>query len=103
MLVIRKRPQAATDLIEYAEFLAEENIDLALRFLDAAESTFIFVAHNPEMGALCKFSTQEAAQVRFWPIKGFEKCLLFYQPILSGIEIVRIIHGARDLAAILSE
>jgi hypothetical protein len=32
----------------------------------------------------------------------FEKYLLFYQPSSNGIEVVRILYGARDLDPILA-
>ena len=101
MDIVKRRPQVASDLIECAEYFSEDSLDTALRFLDAAESTFVFVSQNPEIGALCKFESSQAEKVRFWPIKGFEKYLMFYQPLSNGIEIVRILHGARDLEVIL--
>jgi hypothetical protein len=32
---------------------------------------------------------------------GFEKMLVLYLPVSSGVEIVRVIHGSRDLVAFL--
>jgi toxin ParE1/3/4 len=32
-----------------------------------------------------------------WPVKDFEKYLIFYRSLPEGIEVVRIIHGARDI------
>jgi toxin ParE1/3/4 len=100
--VIKRRPQVAIDLVEHAEYLSNDSLDTALRFLAAVESTFIFVAKNPEIGALCKFKSPQSKHVRFWPIKGFEKHLLFYQSVSDGIEVARVLHGARDLEAILT-
>lgn len=34
---------------------------------------------------------------------GFEKILLFYFPLQDGIDLVRVVHGSRDLAQILAE
>lgn len=101
MGTVKRRPQVAIDLIEYAEYLSKNSLDTALRFLDAAENTFIFVAKNPEIGALCRFSSAQVELVRFWPVKGFDKYLIFYQPLSDGIEVVRLLHGARDLETIL--
>lgn len=103
MGIVKRRPQVAIDLIEYAEYLSKDSLDTALRFLDAVESTFIFVAKNPEIGALCKFKSSQAKHVRFWAIKGFEKHLMFYQPLSDGIEVARVLHGARDLESILAD
>ena len=100
---VRKRPQATVDLTQYAEYISRDSLDSALRFLDAAEQTFPFIAKMPEMGALCKFQSVEAKPVRFWPVRGFEKYLIFYLPLPDGIEIVRVLHGAMDLDSILIE
>jgi toxin ParE1/3/4 len=34
-------------------------------------------------------------------IEGFEKYLVFYRPVDDGIEVVRVIHAARDLGSVL--
>jgi toxin ParE1/3/4 len=35
--------------------------------------------------------------VRVWQIPGFENYLMFYRHIHQEIQIVRLLHGARDL------
>ncbi len=30
-------------------------------------------------------------------LKGFERYLIFYRPLADGAEILRVIHGARDI------
>ena len=37
---------------------------------------------------------------RVWRISGFEKHLIFYRPRPEGVEILDVIHGARDLEAL---
>lgn len=34
---------------------------------------------------------------------GFEKHLIFHRPIPEGIEVVRVLHGAPDLAGLFDE
>lgn len=41
--------------------------------------------------------------MRVWPVKGFRKILVFYRPIAVGVEIVRVVHGARDFAALFDD
>jgi toxin ParE1/3/4 len=36
-----------------------------------------------------------------WRIPGFERYLIFYRPIPEGIEVIRVLHAARAIAAIL--
>jgi hypothetical protein len=41
--------------------------------------------------------------VRFWPIGGFRKYLIFYRSVGDeGIEIIRVLHGARDVANVIA-
>jgi len=44
-----------------------------------------------------------AAGLRVWPIKAFENYLIFYQPTDAGIDVVRVIHAARDIEALFSD
>jgi toxin ParE1/3/4 len=38
--------------------------------------------------------------IRLWRIRGFERYLIFYRPIPDGIEVIRVLHGARDIDTI---
>ena len=77
--------------------------DASDRFLRAAEETFKQLAQMPGIGKKCQFTNPQLEKMRQQAIKGFRKYLVFYRPTTSGIEIVRVIHGARDLAAIFDE
>jgi toxin ParE1/3/4 len=52
---------------------------------------------------LCGFRKAALRGVRRWPVKGFEKWLIFYQPKRNGVEIIHIIHGNRDIEALLNK
>jgi hypothetical protein len=42
--------------------------------------------------------------MRRFPVSdGFEKILLFYFPIQDGVDLVRVVHGNRDLEQLLNE
>ena len=41
------------------------------------------------------------AGVRVWRVSGFEKHLIFYRPNPEGVEILDVIHGARDIEALV--
>ncbi|NES65190.1 MAG: type II toxin-antitoxin system RelE/ParE family toxin [Okeania sp. SIO2D1] len=103
MRQIYKRPQVIRDLIELATYIALENLDASEQFLRAAEETFKQLAQMPGMGKKCQFTNPQLVDVRQQAIKGFRKYLVFYCPNASGIEILRVIHGARDLATIFDE
>lgn len=43
------------------------------------------------------------AGMRFHSVHGFRKYLIFYIPGSEGIEIVRVLHGARDLKTLFGQ
>lgn len=96
-------PAADRDLDEHAEFLAEESPRLALRFLAAAAVTFRRLAGMPGIGSPRQFQNPRLAGVRQWRVQGFPNHLVFYRETDDGIEIVRVLHGARDIDRILEE
>ena len=61
------------------------------------------LAKMPQMGKITRFSNPSLTGIRQQGIKGFRKYLVFYFPIDEGVEILRVIHGARDIEAILDE
>lgn len=94
-------PEAERDLDAHADYYAEqEGLELALRFYEAAANTFALIATQPRIGAVRKYRDPLLAGIRFHPIKGFEKQLVFYRPLTDGIEVLRVVHGARDLEAL---
>ena len=100
---VSKRPQVIRDLIELATYIAEDNLEASDRFLAAAETTFKQLGKMPGMGKFCQFSHPNLAGVRQQAIKGFKKHLVFYLPSDSGVEILRVIYGGRDIETILDE
>jgi len=100
---IIRREAALRDLDAQAEFIQQDSPDAAIRFLEAARETFDLLAKMPELGGVCEFGSPNAAGIRVWPIKGFKNYLIFYRPIQQGVEIIRVLHGARDIPAVLEE
>jgi toxin ParE1/3/4 len=41
--------------------------------------------------------------MRRFPVKDFEKYLIFYLPHKQGIDVIRILHGAQDIDSLISE
>ena len=100
---VNKRPQVIRDLIDLATYIAEDNLEASDLFLQAAEETFKQLAKMPQMGKITQFFNPSLTGIRQQGIKGFRKYLVFYFPIDEGVEILRVIHGARDIEAILDE
>ena len=41
------------------------------------------------------------ASLRVFRVSGFEKTLVLYRPSPDGVEILRVIHGSRNIMALL--
>jgi len=96
---IARRDRAVQDIVELADFIALDSIQAADRFLEATEGAFHLLAENPNAGAQRTFHSATLRGIRMWPIRGFEKHLIFYRRIPDGIEVVRVLHTARDISA----
>ena len=100
--IVRFR-QARRDLVETAVYLEERNPDAAMRFLAAVEDTLAALAELPEIGVERPFGDPRLAGLRMLPVHGFEKHLIFYRPTEDGVEIVRVLHGARDIEGMFAK
>ena len=97
-------PSARADLLAQWDFYADEVGDpnLADRFIIRAEATFKKLARNPGLGRPRAFHSSKAKNLRSWKVADFPKHLIFYRllPDERVVEIVRVLHGARDLDAL---
>jgi toxin ParE1/3/4 len=96
------KPKADSDLDDYAGYLAEgASLDVALRFFDAAYTTFALLATQPNMGWRSKIKYPGLATLRVFRVKGFEQMLILYRASPKGVDILRVVHGSRNLRALL--
>jgi toxin ParE1/3/4 len=103
MARVVKREAAKRDLIRQWVWYAENaTVEIADRFLMAADNTVADVATHPGRGRPVFTRRSDLQGMRRIPVgDGFEKFLLFYFPTPEGVELVRVLHGGRDLAQIL--
>jgi len=94
---------ATRDLEECARYIRKGSRRSATRFLRAAKSTCRTLLRFPMMGGMLDSTRPELEGLRVFPVKGFASYLLFYRLIESGIELVRVLHGARDIPSILEQ
>jgi toxin ParE1/3/4 len=97
------RPKASIDLDEQFAYIAEDNFDAALNFFDATRQTFSQLAQLPSIGSTYNVSNPRLVGLRKWAVRGFNKHLVFYLERDEYIEVVRLIHSARDISQILAE
>ena len=76
---------------------------IAARFLDAFEATVRELAPRPWIGSPRENLHFPFYGVRSWPVRGFRKRLIFYRPIRGGIEVLHMLHAARDHDAIVGD
>ncbi len=100
-----KRAAAKRDLIrQWIWYEDNANIEIADRFLAAVENTLGLLATQPESGGSLSVRASDLQGMRRFPVGGgFEKILLFYFPLDDGIDLVRVVHGSRDLERLFSE
>jgi toxin ParE1/3/4 len=97
---VRWRRTARSDLLHLARWIAHDSPDAAHGFLDAARAAADMLADLPELGPSGRFRGRGLSRIRIWPIRGFEKILMIYAAEPAGIDVLRVVHGARDLDAL---
>lgn len=97
-------PSAKEDIAACHDYLHDKNPDAASRFVDAVQETCRIIADSP-MGYSVIQPPKKAmplpVPLRSRPVKGFEKYLIFYHVADGKVHILRVLHGARDVASIL--
>jgi toxin ParE1/3/4 len=96
MARILRTPLARGDLKAIAAYLLSESRspEIVSRFLDRVTTQSKLYADRPELGELCP---DLDPQVRRFTIGNY---LAFYRPTRDGIELLRVLHGSRDVANI---
>lgn len=100
---VRQRPEAREDVIAIAGYLGRSDPALSDRFLDALEGSLAILEGSPRMGRSFQTPDPRLSGLRLYRVGGFEKHLVFYLPTAQGVEVVRVIHGARDLPSLLAK
>ena len=94
------RPKAERDYEGLAVYYASEgSAEVGRRFLTAVHDTFRLLAANPNLGWRPQVGLAKLKGVRSFRIGDFEKVLVFYRQLPKGIEILRVLHGARSIEA----
>lgn len=81
---------ASADLEEIWLYIAQDDPDAADRCIRTIVSRFPTLASMPHMG---RHREELSAELRSFPVDNF---VIFYRPMDGGIEVVRVLHGARD-------
>ena len=100
---VHEHLRARQDVVEQFLYLESDNPQIADRFLDAVDVAYQDLLEYPLSGHSWESERIPLEDVRIGHLRGFPSHLIFYRPVESGIEILRVLHGARDLDSALSD
>jgi toxin ParE1/3/4 len=98
---IVRTPEARRDTVRIYVWLALKSDDLGDRFLVALEAAYERAAGMPGIGAPVEGLPPRLAGLRCLSVDGFPNHLVFYRETPEGVEILRILHAARNLTSAL--
>lgn len=103
MKPVHVRPRADAEIDELADYIASDSLEAAMRFLDAVQQAFARIGEQPGIGSKRYAHLPLLEGLQVWPVPGFEKHLVFYVERGQYIDVLRVLHGARDIPATLME
>ena len=99
---LRILPMADADVDEVGLFIAGDNFDAALRFYDAVERTYRQIRDHPKRWPRYDLDHRRLPELRKLSVIGFRNFLVFYHIEDDVVEIIRVLHGARDIPSVLT-
>ena len=97
MARILRRPQASEDIAEIWDHIADDDLAAADRWLDRLDKQLRLLATQPLMG---RARDELAEGVRSFPMGRY---VAFYMPVDEGIDVIRVLHSARDIDAVFDD
>lgn len=96
------RPAAELDVDQHASFIARHSDEQAIRFYQSVEARYSEIRERPQQWPLFSIIDHpRLASLRRCPVAGFPNHLIFYRATADVIEILRVLHGARDVRSVL--
>jgi len=96
----RFTPQAVADLFEIWNYIAQQSPQAADRVEDAIHAACCLLADRPYAGRLRPDLTP--LPLCFWVVRQYSNYLIVYDPETKPLQIIRILHAARNLPTILT-
>lgn len=96
--------QAAREdiLRQFQYYLIDEgNERAAERFLEAVQAAVAQVCQHPRIGVPKHLQNPRLAGLRSWPVKGYPDMRVYYLDLHGLLRVVRMLHGKRDIHALL--
>jgi toxin ParE1/3/4 len=89
--------QADQDLIELSAYVSTDSPQAGFRLIDRVFQKCQLLAENPALGVR---RDELSPGLRSHVVGNY---LVFYEPTEYGIQVIRIVHGARDLESLFSD
>lgn len=93
---VLRKPSARADLLDIWSYVAHDSPAKADRVLDNINKHCPNLSRFPKMG---RVRNELGASLRSFPAGNY---VIFYREVSKGIEIIRVLHGARDIEGIIS-
>jgi toxin ParE1/3/4 len=97
MGLILRTPLSKRDYVAIWDYIARENPDAADSLLREFDAKLNFLSENPKAGSS---RPEIRPRIRSYPVGSY---VLFYRPLPDGVELIRVLHGARDVNSILKQ
>ena len=68
-----------------------------------ATQTLTELSDFPEIGPSYPLAPAHLDGLRYWHVPRFERWLVFYLPGPETIDVVRVLHSARDIPSVLAD
>jgi toxin ParE1/3/4 len=94
MRTIKVAADAKEDLQKIWDWVAENNPEAASKLIKEITSKFALLRDHPHIG---REQAKLLINLRSFVVKNY---FIFYQPFEDGIEILRVLHGSRDIESI---
>src|ERR1700704_299350 len=95
------RRQTETSASRHITWQQKQALKLAIAFSWLLTKPSPCSPPSPRWVRPLRLRNPRLASLRVFRISGFEKMLVLYRPMSSGVEIVRVLHGSRDLIGFL--
>lgn len=93
---VRRRAKAELELFAHVEHIAEQDLDAALRLVDAVDEALSILSCHPELGAPYETENPRLQGTRKWVLPRFPNYVLFYLFDGAVVHLLHIFHGAED-------
>jgi toxin ParE1/3/4 len=95
---VTHRPRARLDLLDQYVYLDEQaGVAFAERYFTEVDETCRRLLRHPPSGVLYDSGIPKLKGIRRVPVSGFESYLIFYLATDCGIDVVRVLHGTRNI------